>query len=89
MAISQAEWIVAAIVAGFLLFLAIKGKLGNYWRLLTGGGKAAAPAVATPAGGVAGAAAAGAATLATGAAGAAAIVPGGLKLPALPQLIPF
>ena len=38
---SQSEWIGAAIIAGFFIFLAMKGKLATYWRLLTGGGRTA------------------------------------------------
>ena len=38
MGMSQSEWIGGAIIAGFLIFLAMKGKLATYWRLLTGGG---------------------------------------------------
>lgn len=40
--LSQSEWIAVAILAGFLVFLAIKGKLANYWSLLTGGAASAA-----------------------------------------------
>src|SRR5262245_25749350 len=38
---SQSEWIVASVIAGFVLFLALKGKLGTYWSLLIGGGSGA------------------------------------------------
>jgi hypothetical protein len=41
MGMSQSEWIVAALVAGFLVFLAMKGKLARYWSLLIGGGTGA------------------------------------------------
>jgi hypothetical protein len=34
---------VAALLAGFVLWLAMKGRLGNYWTLLTGGGGNASP----------------------------------------------
>jgi hypothetical protein len=69
MHLSQSEWIAVAILAGFLIFLAIKGKLANYWSLLTGGAAAGTSSTAssstasssTTAGGLAGAAA-GAAT---------------------------
>lgn len=40
--LSQSEWIMGAIVAGFVVFLAVRGKLGNYWSLLVGGGSGAA-----------------------------------------------
>ena len=43
---SQSEWIAAAILAGFLIYLAIKGKLATYWSFMTGGGTAA-PASST------------------------------------------
>jgi hypothetical protein len=63
--LSQSEWIAVAILAGFLIFLAIKGKLANYWSLLTGGAAAGTSAsstsTATTASTIAGAAA-GAAT---------------------------
>jgi hypothetical protein len=66
--LSQSEWIAVAILAGFLIFLAIKGKLANYWSLLTGGaaagtsGTTAASSTATSAVGSVAGAAAGAAT---------------------------
>jgi hypothetical protein len=41
---TQAEWIVGAIVAGFIAYLSIKGKLPRYWAFLTGGGGAAVAA---------------------------------------------
>jgi hypothetical protein len=41
---SQSEWIAATIVAGFLIYLAIKKKLPNYWAMMTGG--AAQPSTA-------------------------------------------
>lgn len=40
--LSQSEWIVAAILGGFFVYLAIRGKLGNYWSLMVGGGSGAA-----------------------------------------------
>jgi hypothetical protein len=60
MQLSQSEWIAVAILAGFLIFLAIKGKLANYWSLLTGGAAAGSSSTAsttasTAASGVAGA----------------------------------
>ena len=90
MNLSQSEWIAVAVVAGFLVFLAIKGKLGNYWTLLSGGGtpaKAAAPPGTL--GAAAGGAAAGAA--ATGPVGQAlGSVLGGLgSLPSVPGLPPL
>lgn len=60
MGLSQSEWIAVAILAGFLIFLAIKGKLANYWSLLTGGAatgaasSAASSSAASSAGGAAG-----------------------------------
>jgi hypothetical protein len=50
--VSQSEWIAVAIVTGFLLFLAMKGRLANYWALLTGGtgGATGAAPAATPTG---------------------------------------
>lgn len=53
---SQSEWIVVAIVAGFLVYLASKQRLGAYWSLLVGGGTPAAAkaAPANAAGAVAG-----------------------------------
>jgi hypothetical protein len=47
MGLSQSEWIAVAILAGFLIFLAIKGKLANYWSLLTGGAAAGTSASST------------------------------------------
>lgn len=35
---SQSGMIVAALVAGFVVYLAINGRLNTYWSLLTGGG---------------------------------------------------
>ena len=40
---SQSEWIAAALIAGFILYLAVKGKLNAYWWLLAGGGTGAKP----------------------------------------------
>jgi hypothetical protein len=59
MGLSQSEWIAVAILAGFLIFLAIKGKLANYWSLLTGGAAAgtASSSTASTTGTIAGAAA--------------------------------
>jgi hypothetical protein len=60
MGLSQSEWIAVAILAGFLIFLAIKGKLANYWSLLTGGaaaGTASSSSTASTTGAIAGAAA--------------------------------
>jgi hypothetical protein len=47
--LSQSEWIAVAILAGFLIYLAIKGKLANYWSLLTGGAAAGTSASSTAA----------------------------------------
>jgi hypothetical protein len=65
MGLSQSEWIAVAILAGFLIFLAIKGKLANYWSLLTGGaasGTSSAASTATTTAGTLAGTAAGAAT---------------------------
>jgi hypothetical protein len=45
--LSQSEWILIAILAGFLVYLAIKGKLGVYWTLLTGGAAASSSTSST------------------------------------------
>jgi len=66
MQLSQSEWIAVAILAGFLVFLAIKGKLANYWSLLTGGavgGTASSSPASSSVGALAGAAAGPAAAL--------------------------
>ena len=54
MGMSQSEWIGAAIIAGFLIFLAMKGKLATYWRMLTGGAIATKGGAGGTAGGGAG-----------------------------------
>lgn len=41
---SQSEVIAVTLVGGFVLYLAMAGKLGAYWSLLTGGGAASAAA---------------------------------------------
>jgi hypothetical protein len=41
--ISQSEVIVGALIVGFIVFLAVKGRLGAYWSLLVGGGAATGP----------------------------------------------
>jgi hypothetical protein len=47
---SQSGIMVAALLGGFVVFLAMQGKLGNYWSILLGGGStAAAPASTNPA----------------------------------------
>jgi len=33
---SQSGVLVGGLLAGFVLWLALKGKLGNYWKLLMG-----------------------------------------------------
>jgi len=49
--VSQSAWIAATIVAAFLLFLALRGKLNAYWSLLIGGGAPAGSPGAQPASG--------------------------------------
>ena len=50
---NQSGWIVGALLAAFIVFLAIEGRLSAYWALLTGGAGAStsapAPAADTPA----------------------------------------
>lgn len=44
---SQSSWLAAALIGGFVLWLALNGKLPTYWDFLKGGGqKAATPAPA-------------------------------------------
>jgi hypothetical protein len=38
---SQSQVLVGALLAGFVVYLAMNGKLAAYWKLLTGGGTAA------------------------------------------------
>jgi hypothetical protein len=50
---SQSGLMVAALLGGFVVFLAMQGKLQNYWSILLGGGStstssAASPTTATP-----------------------------------------
>ena len=48
---SQSGLMVAALIGGFIVYLAMQGKLGTYWTLMTGGGgssTAAAPAATSP-----------------------------------------
>ena len=35
---SQSGLMVAALIGGFIVYLAMQGKLGTYWTLMTGGG---------------------------------------------------
>jgi hypothetical protein len=44
---SQSGLMVAALVGGFVVFLAMQGKLGNYWSILLGGGASATTGAAT------------------------------------------
>lgn len=44
---TQGEWIVGALIVGFVVYLAMRGKLGTYWSLLMGGAIAKAPAATT------------------------------------------
>jgi len=49
---TQSGWLAAALLAGFLLWLAMQGKLQAYWSILAGGAPAApatTPAAATAA----------------------------------------
>jgi hypothetical protein len=39
--LSQSGLMVAALLGGFVVFLALQGKLGNYWSILLGGGASA------------------------------------------------
>jgi hypothetical protein len=78
MQLSQSEWIAVAILAGFLIYLSIKGKLAAYWTLLTGG--AAASSSTAAASSTASGAVNSAASAVAGVAGAAA----GAAVPALP-----
>jgi hypothetical protein len=80
MGMSQSEWIAVAIVAGFLVYLAIKGKLATYWTMLTGGG-AASSAAGGVAGAVAGAAGGAATSSAAGAVAGAVAGPAATTLP--------
>jgi hypothetical protein len=56
MGMSQGQWIAAALVAGFLAYLSVKGKLPRYWSFLTGGGASQSAAKSAAASGVGGAA---------------------------------
>ena len=38
---SQSALMVAALIGGFVVFVAMQGKLGNYWSILLGGGAGA------------------------------------------------
>ena len=44
---SQSTFIIGALIAFFILWLAAQGKLNRYWQLLTGGGKSSAPDTAS------------------------------------------
>lgn len=49
---SQSGWILAALIAGFVFWLAVNQRLGTYWSFLIGpadAGAATTPATATPA----------------------------------------
>jgi hypothetical protein len=48
---SQSGVIVASLVGGFILWLALQGRLGAYWTLLAGGGSKGATAAPTGSGG--------------------------------------
>jgi hypothetical protein len=46
---SQSGLMVAALVGGFVVFVAMQGKLANYWSIMLGGGASSAtPAATTP-----------------------------------------
>jgi len=78
---NQSAWIAAAIVAAFLMFLAIKGKLGAYWSLLVGGGAPKGSPGATPASGASGASTPGTSPLDIAGGLVGGIGGGGLTLP--------
>lgn len=44
---SQSGIMVAALLGGFVVFLALQGKLANYWSILLGGGASATSGAAT------------------------------------------
>jgi hypothetical protein len=46
---SQSGIMVAALLGGFVVFLAMQGKLANYWSILLGGGASATTGAATTA----------------------------------------
>lgn len=69
---SQSEWIVGAIVAAFLLWLAAKQRLGVYWSLFSGGGASTSSAAGSSAGSAIGGAVGGAVNAVTGAVSSAA-----------------
>ena len=45
---SQSGLMVAALVGGFIVFVAMQGKLANYWSILLGGGASSAGSATTP-----------------------------------------
>jgi hypothetical protein len=45
---SQSGLMVAALVGGFVVFVAMQGKLANYWSILLGGGSTSTGSAATP-----------------------------------------
>jgi hypothetical protein len=45
--LSQSGLMVAALLGGFVVFLALQGKLGNYWSILLGGGASATTGATT------------------------------------------
>jgi hypothetical protein len=45
---SQSGLMVAALIGGFVVFVAMQGKLSTYWSILLGGGASAATPGATP-----------------------------------------
>lgn len=46
---SQSGLMVVALIGGFIVFLAMAGKLGTYWTLMTGGGGSSTATTAAPA----------------------------------------
>lgn len=46
---SQSSLMIATLIAGFVVYLAMNGKLAAYWSILMGGGASATPAATTAA----------------------------------------
>jgi len=47
---SQSGLMVAALIGGFVVFVAMQGKLANYWSILLGGGASATAGTQSPPG---------------------------------------
>jgi hypothetical protein len=45
--LSQSGLMIAALLGGFVVFLAMQGKLGNYWSILMGGGASSTSTAST------------------------------------------